>query len=246
MKRTIADSISDKIKKGEISMRSQLSVWAEKMGINGGMAVLSVCLILISGFIFYWINSNNDLLFGGYGKYGLSSFFQSFPYIFVFGFIVLFIILTHLFRNFDFSYKKPFSIILIIVAVGILLIGWISIKQPMSQRMYQQGGRNMRMGMMNNSNAVSGTVIEININTVVIQNEKGTNTIVNFTSDTHFPFGQPKIGDSVRAVGVWEEPIFKAFGIRVFDETNPSTLGPGMMGGQGQRRGQGGGLMRNK
>lgn len=238
MKKTIADSISDKIKKGEISMRSQLSVWAEKMGINGSMAVLSVFLILISGFIFYWINSNNDLLFGGYGKYGLSSFFQSFPYIFVFGFIILFILLTFFFRNFDFSYKKPFSIILIIVAVGILLIGWISIKQPMSQQIYKQGGRNLRMGMMNNSNAVSGIVVEVDVNAIVIQNEKGTNTIVNFTSDTHFPFGQPKIGDSVRAVGVWEESVFKAFGIRIFDENNPSTLGPGMRDGRGQGRGK--------
>ena len=244
MKKTIADSVADKIKRGELTMRSQLSVWAEKLGVNGSIAVLSVFLILIAGFVFYWINSNNDLLFGGYGTPGLSSFVQSFPYFFIAIFIILFIILIFIFRTFDFSYKKPFFIILLFVVIGILITGWISIKQPMSQQIYQQGGRNLRMGMMNNSNAVSGIVVEINTSTITIQNEKGTDTTVDFTSNTHFPFGLPKIGDSVRAVGAWEESIFKAFGIRIFDENNPSTLGPGFRDGRGQ--GQGRGMMRNQ
>lgn len=239
MKKTIANSISEKIKKGEVTMRSQLSVMTEKFGLNGGLAIIMILLCSIAGFIFYWINSNNDLLFGGYGRYGLSSFVQSFPYIFIIGFITLFIFLIIIFRKYDFSYKKPFYLILLIVAIGILAIGWFSIKQPISQKIYQNEGRFLRMGMMNNNNAVSGVVEEINGKNIIIQDEKGINTTVNFTSETHFPFGQPKIGDSVRAVGTWNKLIFNAFGVRIFDENNPSTLGPGMMKGRGQGRGQG-------
>lgn len=238
MKRTIADSISNKIKKGEVSMRSHLSIWAEKIGLNGSMVLLLALLTLIVGFIFYWINSNNDLLFGGYGWYGLSSFFQSFPYIFAMGFIVLFIFLTFLFRKFDFSYKKPFFLILLFVAIGLFITGWISIKHPWSQKIYRQEGRYLRIGMMNNSNAVSGVVREVNIDTIIIQDGNNTNITVSLNPNTHFPFGQPKRGDSVRVVGVWEESIFKALGVRVFDETNPSTLGPGTRDGRGQGRGK--------
>lgn len=234
MKKTIADSVSDKIKKGEVTMRSKASIWTEKLKLNGGMIVLLVLLTAIAGFVFYWINSNNDLLFGGYGQYGLSSFIQSFPYIFVIGFIALFIVLILIFRTFDFSYKRPFFIIILFVALGIFAIGWVSIKQPMGQRLYQQEGRFFRMGMMNNSNAVSGVVAEISTNTIIIQNEKGANTTINFSSNTHFPFGHPRIGDSVRAVGIWDGSIFNAFGVRVFDDTNPSTLGPGTMRGRGK------------
>ncbi|MFZ2206016.1 MAG: hypothetical protein WA061_03530 [Microgenomates group bacterium] len=238
MKKTIANTISEKIKRGEITMRSQASIWAEKFGLNSGMIILFFLLCTIAGFILYWINSNNDLLFGGYGQYGISSFVQSFPYIFIIGFIVLFIFLIIIFKRFDFSYKKPFSIILFLVVIGALLAGWISIKQPIGQRLYQQEGRMLRMGMMNNSNAISGVVIEINAKTIIIQNEKGVNTTINFSSDTHFPFGQPKTGDSVRVVGTWDESTFNALGIRIFDENNPSTLGPGMMKGRGQGRGR--------
>lgn len=238
MKKTIANSISEKIKRGEITMRSQLSIWAEKFGLNGSMIILFLLLCTIAGFILYWINSNNDLLFGGYGKYGISSFVQSFPYIFVIGFIVLFTLLILIFKRFDFSYKKPFSIILFLVVIGALLAGWISIKQPIGQRLYQQEGRMLRMGIMNNSNAVSGVVVETGENTIIIQDEKGVNTIINFSSNTYFPFGYPKVDDTVRAIGIWSESEFNAYGIRVFDENNPSTLGPGMMKGRGQGRGR--------
>ena len=244
MKKTIADSVSDKIKKGEVTMRSKASIWTEKLELNGGMAVLLVLLIAIAGFVFYWINSNNDLLFGGYGQYGLSSFVQSFPYIFVIGFIVLFIFLILIFRKFDFSYKKPFFFILLFVVIGVLIAGWISIKQPMSQQIYQQEGRFFRMGMMNNGNAITGTVIEIKQNRISIQNEDNETIAINTDSDTHYPFGQPKVGDQIRSVGSWEGNVFTAIGVRVFDETNPTTLDPGMMQGRGQ--GQGRGMMWNR
>jgi len=244
MKKTIADSISDKIKRGELTMRSKASIWTEKLELNGGMIVLLVLLTAIAGFVFYWINSNNDLLFGEYGQYGLASFVQSFPYIFVIGFIVLFIFLILIFRKFDFSYKKPFFIIILFVVLGILVIGWISIKQPMSQQIYQQEGRFFRMGMMNNDNAITGTVIEIKQNRISIQNENNETIAINTDSDTHYPFGQPKVGDQIRSVGSWEGNVFIAIGVRVFDDTNPSTLGPGMMQGRGQ--GQGRGMMWNR
>jgi len=239
MKKTIADSVSDKIKKGEVTMRSKASIWTEKLELNGGMMILLILLTAIAGFIFYWINSNNDLLFGGYGQYGLSSFIQSFPYIFVTGFIVLFIVLIRIFRTYDFSYKKPFFIIILSIALGILIIGWVSIKQPMSQQLYQQEGRFFRMGMMNNANAVTGTVIEIKQNGLSIKNKDNEIIMINTSSNTHYPFGQPKIGDQIRSVGSWDGTIFTAIGVRLFDETNPSTLGPGMMRGPGQGKGRG-------
>jgi len=244
MKKTIADSVSEKIKKGELTMRSKPSIWIEKLKLNGSMIVLLVLLTAIAGFVFYWINSNNDLLFGGYGQYGLSSFIQSFPYIFVIGFIALFIFLILIFRTFDFSYKRPFFIIILFVALGILVLGWVSIKQPMSQQLYQQEGRFFRMGMMNNSNAVTGLVVEISQNKISLQNNNDNLIIINTNTTTHIPFGQPKVGDQIRAVGTWNGAIFTAIGIRVFDETNPSTLGHGMI--QDQRQGQGRGMMWNR
>ncbi len=244
MKKTIADTVTNKITKGEIKMKSRFSIWAEKLGINGSMFVVFCFLTLTLGFILYWINSNNDLLLGGYGRIGLSSFFQSFPYLFVGVFIVLIILLTLLFRTFDFSYKKPLVFILLSVVVGIALLGWFSTKQPVGQRLYQQEGRMLRMGMMNNSNAVTGTVVEMKNGTISAESGDNKRVIIETNSTTHFPFGPVKVGDQIRAIGTWENNVFTALGIRVFDETNPSTLGPGTM--RGQNQGQGRGMMWNR
>ncbi len=225
-------------------MKSRFSIWAEKLGINGSMFVVFCFLIFTLGFILYWINSNNDLLLGGYGGAGLSSFLQSFPYLFVAVFIILLIFLTLLFRTFDFSYKKPLVFILLSVVVGIVLLGWFSIKQPAGQRLYQQEGRILRMGMMNNGNAVTGTVVEIDKGKISVENEDNKIAVIETNSTTHFPFGPVKVGDQIRAIGTWENNVFTALGIRVFDETNPSTLGPGMM--RGQNQGQGRGMMWNR
>lgn len=236
MKKTIADSISDKIKKGEIKMRSQFSVWAEKLGLNSSMIILLVSLMFVAGLVFYWTNSNNDLLLGRYGKYGFLSFFQSFPYFLLILFGILSILFTSIFRKFDISYKRPIVLVLSLFLGFVLIFGWFSAQHSIGQRLYQQEGRILRMGMMNNNNAVSGTVVDINKNTVTIQNEDGKEILLLIDLNTHFPYSQPKIGNAVRSIGIWDGNVFKSFGIRVFDETNPATLGPGMMGGRGQRR----------
>lgn len=242
MKKTVADSIADKIKKGEVTMKSQLSIWIEKLSLNGGVIGLFILLVSVAGIVLYWINSNNDLILGSYGLYGLSSFIQSFPYIFVVIFIILFALLIIIFRKFDFSYKKPFFVFTLIILSGVLLIGWMTMRHPFGQRLYQQEGRVFRMGMMNNNNAVSGIVVEVGKNTITVQDENNKNTVLNLNSDTHFPFGTPKIGNSIRSIGIWDGASFNAVGVRVFDNTNPSTLGPGIM----RRQGNGCGMMWNK
>jgi len=240
MKKTIANTISQKIAKGEVKMRSRISILMGKLGMGGGVTLVLGFLVLIVGFVLYWFNTNNDLLFGGYGKYGFLSFIHSFPYILVGAFILLFIFLTFIFRRYDFSYKKPFLAILILVLCAIGFVGYLSIRQPIGQRFYQKEGNYFRMGMINNANAISGVVTKVGNNLIVIKDENNKDVTILFDSNTHFPFGAPKMGDAIRSVGAWDGNSFNAQGIRVFNPNDPTTFGPGMM------RGGGRGMMRNQ
>ncbi len=241
MKKTIANSISQKIAKGEVKMRSHLSILIGKLGMNGSVVLILGLLTLIVGFVLFWINTNNDLLFGGYGKYGFLSFIHSFPYILFGAFVFLFIFLTVIFRQYDFSYKKPFFLILILLLGAIGIAGYISIKQPIGQRFYQKEGNYFHMGMMNNANAISGIVTKVGNNVIVIQDSNNKNVTILFDSSTHFPFGTPKMRDTIRSVGVWDGDSFKAQGIRVYNPDDTSTFSPGIMRGGGRGRG----MMRN-
>jgi hypothetical protein len=230
MKKTIKNNILKKIQSGEVKMRSRMEILAEKLGIGTGLLFLFLGLIIISGLVSYWFNLNSDLIFGGYGRYGLRIFTQTFPYAFVFTFIALFILLSLILRRFDLSYKKPFIAILSVIIGLVLVLGWFSLNNPIGRGFYQNEGRFMGMGrMMNNANSINGQVLKVNGNEIVIITADGEKIAIKTSSGTHYPFGIPKEGDTVRSVGAWNGNYFEAIGVRVFDEGD---IG-GMMGGYG-------------
>ena len=171
MKKTVAEIINNKIKKGEIQMKTSLSVWMERLSLNGSITALLGFLILIAGLLAYWTNNNHDLLLGGYGRYGLSSFFSSFPYILTGIFILAFVLIGVLFRKFDFSYKKPFLLILLSILMGVVGLGWFFMRQPVGQRFYQQEGRRFHMGMQSSDTMVFGIVSLVQGEEIVIYDE---------------------------------------------------------------------------
>jgi len=234
MKKTVADKIKQKISKGEIKMRSRLSVLFEKVGIDSGITLILISLVLIAGLISYWANNNNDLLYAGYGRYGLLSFVKSFPYLLLVTFIFLFVLLTFLFRKFDASYKKPFAIILSLVLSLVLIFGWFSSRQSFGKKLYQREGRKFGIGMTNNQNSVLGTVIVLQENLIIIKSDTKQIRII-IDSNTHFPFGQPKIGDLIRSTGSWNNDNFKAIGIRIFKDDDSINI-----------RGRGRGVIKNQ
>jgi len=224
MKKTVADTIKNKIKKGEITMRSKLSIWLENLGIDSGIISIMILLIISAGFLFYWNNNNNDLLFGGYGRYGFLSYIQLFPYLLLFIFISLFMLLVFLFRKFDLSYKKPFLVILTALFLFVMFFGWFSARQNFGKRLYQQNGRMFGAGMKNNQNSVFGKVILVEKNFITIETNDTLKIKIITNKDTHFPFGFPEVGDTIRSTGNWKNGNFEAVGIRVFLEWGTDTI----------------------
>jgi hypothetical protein len=241
MKKTIKNNILNKIQKGEVKMRSGLSVFAGKLGMESSIFILFLGLIFLSGLLSLWIKTNSDLVFGEYGRYGLRSFFQSFPYLFVLIFIVFFMLLRFLLKKFDISYKKPFIIILSVILGLAILFGIYSINTSYGKRLYQSSGRYFRIGqMMRGSNFFFGKVVKLENNRMIVLSEDNKEITVTISKDTHFPFGKPVIGDEVRCVGEWDGNNFKADGIRVFDSDDYSEFGRrngigGMRDGKGPK-----------
>jgi hypothetical protein len=238
MKKTIKNNILNKIQNGEVKMRSGLSVFAGKLGMESSIVILFLGLIFLSGLLSLWIKTNSDLVFGEYGRYGLRSFFQSFPYLFVLIFIVFFMLLRFLLKKFDISYKKPFIIILSAILGLAILFGVYSENTFYGKRLYQGSGRYFRTGQMIGDNFFFGKVVKLENNSLVILSEDERKITLSFNSDTHFPFGKPVIGDEIRCVGEWDGDNFKADGIRVFDSDDYSEFGRGN-GMGGMRDGKG-------
>ena len=221
MKKTIKNNILKKIEKGEVKMRSRLSVISEKLGKGSSMVLLFLGLIFFSGLVSIWLKTNSDLIFGQYGKYGFRSFVESFPYLFVLIFILFFATLSFILKKYDISYKKPFITLLSIILGTAILFGWFSINISYGKRFYQNEGRFFRMGQMMKGNSFFfGKVVEVNNDHIIVLSEDNKEITVTINNNTHFPYKRPGIGDEVRCVGEWQGEIFQAYGIRVFDGVN--------------------------
>jgi hypothetical protein len=230
MKKTIKNNILKKIQSGDLKMRSRLEILTEKLGIGSGILLLFAVLIIISGLVSYWLKLNSDLIFGGYARFGLRIFTQTFPYTFVFIFICLFLLLSLMLRKFDVSYKKPFITILSVIIGLVVVLGWFSLNNPIGRGFYQNEGRFLGMGrMMNNANSINGQVLQVNESEIVLSIYNGEKVKIKTSNDTHYPFGTPKISDNIRCIGTWNGVYFNAMGVRVFDENDVR----GMMGGYG-------------
>jgi hypothetical protein len=232
MKKSPANAVTKKISEGTLSMRSPASVLIEKIGLSGIIfgIVSGVCILL--GFILVWLRMNGDLI-SSYGSYGRMSYVESFPYmpfvIIAIGLISLLFVL----RRFDLSYKRPLGVILFLTLITALGLAWYGSTLPIGNQFFRGGGMMMRMYGSSGANFVYGTVESISKETIVVVDADGKSYTLRITDQTHFPFGEPTVGDTVRSVGTWDGSIFVATGVRVFDQSQGGMMGRGM--GQGRR-----------
>ncbi len=218
MRKNIANTIRSQIQNGTLSMRSSASVWAEKLGLGSGLILLLLFLIFLTGSILYWNSTNSEFLYPGYGAFGVRSYFASFPYLLVILFVVLFTLGSYILRRYDFSYKQPFLLILSLVVGIILLLGWVSVHTPGGRQIYKQQGRRMHLGRQQNATIITGRVIKINTVSILIQQDSGQLIKVSISPSTHFPFGIPKIQSEVRIVGIMQNNIYQAVGVRTIPQ----------------------------
>lgn len=215
MKKNITNTIRKQIQSGALSMRSSVSIWAEKLGIGSGLILLLLVLIFLMGGILYWNSINSELLYPGYGGFGIRSYLESFPYLLVILFVFFFILGSFLLRKYDFSYKQPFMFILSVVLGAVFLLGWATLFTPGGKQFYRQQGKRMYMRRQHNATIVIGRIQKISTNSFFVQEYDNTVVHVIITPATHFPFGFPKLGSDVRVVGVWNSNSLEAVGVKI-------------------------------
>jgi len=207
----------------------------ERIGMGGILLSVFSALFVLLGILLVWIQTNSDLI-QGYGSYGRLSFVESFPYMPLGIILCGLVFLTLLLRKFDISYKRSLGFVLIlIIGIGIS-IAWYFSTIPLGNKLFTGGGRMMRMHGNSGANFVFGTVNAIAIDSITVADASGKTYTIKTTDSTHYPYGAPSVGDTVRSVGTWDGSTFIATGVRAFDEESQE----GMRGrGMGQGRGRG-------
>lgn len=120
MSKSIKEDIMSQIKNDKITMRARWVFIAKKLGLQSGMALNMLVLILSINAFFFFIKSNNLLLPLHYGPAMWQKLLHSLPYDLILIIIILSLILNYIIKKFDFFHSRPFVVIYAIFLIFII------------------------------------------------------------------------------------------------------------------------------
>jgi len=205
--------IMAKVKSGQVKMKSRLNILAQKLGLGSGVLLLGLVLILILAGLAYWLRANSDLYYLAGPFRGRQIFWQTFPYLWLAGFIGLFIFLSWLLKKYDFSYKKPLLAILALILALFLTSGYLLQSHPTLANYLRKHLPLIYAPKTNDFGFVIGEVLEKNNRQLILNTQGNQEYTVTYNQQTRFPKGTIEVGDTVRAMGQINEQQLKAIAI---------------------------------
>ena len=239
------------IKSGRIKLRSKYIFWAQKLGRNSAISLSTILAVLFFNLVLFYMKTTDNLGYLAFGKNGFLAFLESFPYLLVIGFVLFLLVAGYLITRTNWSYKKQFKYI-ILVLVGIVLItGGILASTDFSQSIEEQAFINrgpglffkpfLRRGMGMRDNGSVGEIDEIGRNYLIINTPQGKQYLDLSQFEPKQNFSEFKKGQLVIAIGKRKNDIFVVDeirsieknkflmikrGIHVYPEQNPKFLHP--------------------
>lgn len=216
-KSTIRNAVMEKIRSGKVTMRPRafFILASVILGIGfAGSIMLAVFFLHVALFRFRIHAPLGFLLFGGPG---LRPFFTTFPLI------PLLLAASGLFggmyllRKYDFSYRKNFAGLVVLLSTAILTLGFLLDSTGLGERIgHARYLRGVYQTEFVGQDWVVGEVMAAGGQELTLITPDGEDVQVSRDETTLLPFGADfREGDVVRVVGEWEDGIFIARGINI-------------------------------
>ena len=213
------------IKSGKIKLRSKYIFWAKKLGLNSVLSLSIILAILFFNLVLFYMKSTDNLGYLSFGKNGLLAFLESFPYSLIIVFALFLLIAGYLITKTDWSYKKEFKYIALILVIIILLAGSILASTNLSENIERQVFLNkgtglffkpfFKRGLNLRDSGLVGEIYEIGKNYLIIDTPKGKQYL-DLSQLRHKPLPfKPEEGQLIIAIGARKDDIFTAYKIRL-------------------------------
>lgn len=137
MKKNKENNFLKDINSGKLKIKPKFQIFLEKIGLGGLFFLSIISLSFVFGFIYYWFIFNTEILTNDF-ILNFKILFSLAPVFWIFLFLFLFLILLLFLRQYDFSYKKPFLIIISVLVFLVLIFAYGFYKHPPARRFYQK------------------------------------------------------------------------------------------------------------
>ena len=129
-KKSITSEVLDKIKSGDIKMKSRLYFCLKIFLLALGVLILSFFIVYIVSFIIFSLRSSGILFLPSFGSPGMKIFLKSLPWVLILVAAILIILLEMFTKHLTFVYRRPIIYSLLVIIFFSLLFGFMIEKTP--------------------------------------------------------------------------------------------------------------------
>jgi|GEM_PF-1447458 len=220
----ISDKVLDKIEQEDVKMRSKWFFIAEKLGLESGLLLSILVIIILLCFTLYIMDQKGAFEFTEFGPRGWPLIFANIPFELIILAVVFFIVSSFLIKQFDFSYRKPFyliscGVLLLIGTIGAVLT-WTGashsmFKKVVDSKMVKNYYENKTNIPPENDKAIIGRVVGYDNKSIYLVTTNNRIIKINFNKEPQVAQGQV-----IKIIGKKNGEMFQAEIIRVIKPNN--------------------------
>ncbi len=214
----ISQKVISRIEKGELKMRPRVYFIAKTILIAGFLALVFLLALYFGSLIIFVLRINDIFLFHGMGFQATRNVLLSFPWYLVLLVIGLVILVELIAKRFNFVYRKPLIVSLLIILTLVFLSSFLVEKSslhysffrlaeqerlPLAGRMYRD------LGNLEIENVYFGKILEKKDNLWIMELDSGEEVGLKITEKTRGRrvFSEIKEGNKVIVIGKLEDGL---------------------------------------
>jgi len=218
--------IMQKIKNGHIKLRSKYVFFAEKLGLNGALALTIILAILFFNLFLFYFKTAGHLVYLSFGKDGILAFLETFPYLLVIVFLLFLLLASYLSRKNENFYKKPFSHLVLALIILVIFLGsfltYLGIDKRIERELYSSRPTGRVLKPFFNrclgdcQKGMAGLVSEVYQDYLIIKTPRGLQKVI---FKLKMPcFEKIEVGNFIIATGEKKGNDFFAYRIKLIDK----------------------------
>lgn len=200
----LVQRVLDRIAKEKISVRSRLSIFAERLGLDSIGVVMFLVAILAVSLVLFWAKAGGMFSYFQFGPVGVQAFFEAFPYQWFAIAALALVVVAGLLRHVAEEHRAPVRLMIGGFTIVIVGLGVVCTLTGMNDRLADStlGDKMMVHGLTEHhgQSGLVGQVIGISPDSLrlIVGNET---VVVRVNRQTNMPAGQIVVpGDRILVV----------------------------------------------
>lgn len=224
-KTSLRDSVLDRIRQGDVTMRPRWHFLARGALIAVGIVAVALAVVFAASLLLFTLQVNGTWFVPAFGWEGVGIFLWSLPLLLIVLTLVFLVLLEILVRHYTFVYRGPLLYsalaILALASIGGFFVSQTSLHGKLLEEAERDhlpvvGPFYRSVGNPQVENVYTGTIAELSESGFLLKTRRGKEFRILVTPVTRFPYGSGfETGDTVVVYGVPQaDRSIEAAGIR--------------------------------